>query len=729
LNILDWYFAIVVPKQEILEMLPRFRINFIFGAIGASILLFTIVISVIWISAVLPIKKLTRVANEIRKGALDKRIHIKGSDEVGQLSKSFNEMTAKLKDQLNELKEAEEKYRGIFENAVEGIYQTTPDGRILNANPSMAFILGYDDPKDLLESISDIGKQIYVDHTRREELLRQFQKNNTVLSFEVQLYKKDKSVIWGSLNSRAVRNKSGRLMYIEGILTDITERRRTEEILKKAHDDLETKVIERTAELSIAKNQAEAASRAKSEFMARMSHELRTPLNAIIGYAQILKRQQNLSEKQRERLHTIHSSGEHLLTLINDILDIARIESGRLELLSSPIHFPSFIENIAEVTYSRACAKGLAMNFERGDTIPPFLLADETRLRQILLNLLDNAIKYTEIGHVTLRIKSRDALEPPNPQPLEPRVQLRFEVEDSGIGISTEQFTRIFEPFEQVRKKVHNNEGTGLGLAISHQLVQVMGGDLRVESQVGRGSLFWFEIALPVSVLAEEMVRPSARAVKAYKGPRRKVLVVDDIQSNRDVLVGLLKPVGFEVIEASNGQQAVQLVKETHFDLILMDRRMPVMDGLEAVKQINRLPDRKPLTVIAVSASVSVKDQALSKEMGYDGFLPKPINWPKLAALIEESLKLEWIYEEPIDDDLVETGEEPVAKPAPSTEIEALFDLALRGDMRGILNRAKHIDKMGKEYGPFARTLRSLAERFEEKKILNLVKSYRENHK
>lgn len=725
LNILDWYFAIVVPKQEILEMLPQFRINFIFGAIGASILLFTIVISVIWFSAALPIKKLTNVVNEIRKGNLNKRIHVKGSDEVGQLSKSFSEMTNKLKEQLNELKEAEEKYRGIFENAVEGIYQTTPDGRILNANPSMASILGYDGPGDLVNTIFDIGKQIYVDHTRRDELLRQFENSDTVLTFEVQLHRKDMSVIWASLNSRAIRTKDGRLACIEGILTDITERRQTEEILQKAHHELETKVIERTAELSIAKDQAEAASRAKSEFLASISHELRTPLNAIIGYAQILKKQTNLTKRQRERIHTIHSSGEHLLTLINDILDIARVESGRVELQFAPVHFPTFIENIAPVTYSRAEAKGLLVNFEKPDTMPPFLLADETRLRQILLNLLDNAIKYTEIGHVTLRIKIGDHFEHTNLQPGDTRITLRFEVEDTGIGISSEQFERIFEPFEQVRKKVYNNEGTGLGLAISHQLVRVMGGNLRVESQVGQGSLFWFEIVLPVTELAEDVARPSYRAVQGYKGHRRKVLVVDDISSNRDVLVDLLKPVGFDVVEASNGQEAVQLVKKTHFDLILMDRWMPVMDGLEAMKQINHITERKPVTVIAVSASVLEKDKALSKEMGYDGFLPKPITWSKLTAVIEEYLNLEWIYVDQNNYHLNENREEPNSKPLPASEIEALFDLAMRGDMRGIIDRAKQIEKMGTQYGSFARKLSNLAERFEEKKILALVKAYR----
>jgi PAS domain S-box-containing protein len=725
LDILDWYFAIVVPKQEVLGMLPQFRINFIFGAIGASILLFAIVITTIWISAVLPIKKFTKVADEIQKGNLDKTIHIRGSDEIGQLSNSFSAMTKKIKQQLSELKEAEENYRGIFENAVEGIYQTTPDGRIVNANPSMAFILGYDGPDDLVNSVSDIGKQMYVDKTRRKELLRQFEKNDTVSSFEAQLYRKDMSVIWVSLNARAIRDKEGHLICMEGILTDITERRRTEEMLQKAHDELETKVMARTAELSIAKDEAEAASRAKSEFLASVSHELRTPLNAIIGYAQILKRQKNLSKKQRERLHTIHSSGEHLLTLINDILDIARIESGKVELQPTPVHLPSFIENIAAVTRARAESKGLEVNIERPDSIPPFMLADETRLRQILLNLLDNAIKYTEIGHVTLRVKKLDYHQSANPQPSKPQALLRFEVEDTGIGISSEQFERIFTPFEQVTKKAHITDGTGLGLSISHQFVQLMGGNLNVESQMGLGSLFWFEIVLPVIDLAEGLGEPSGRSVKGYRGDRRKVLVVDDISSNRDVLVAMLKPIGFEVVEAINGQQAVELASKTKFDLILMDRRMPVMDGLQAISHINRMNKNKPVVVIAVSASVSERDQALSKEMGYDGFLPKPVSWKKLSAQLEEHLNIEWRYEEDEDNDRYEEHIALIIKPAPASEIETLLDLAMRGDMRGILNRAEYIDKMGEEYGPFARRLRNLAERFDEKKILTLVKSYR----
>ena len=729
LNILDWYFAIVVPKQKILEMLPQFRRNFILGSISVSIILFTIVISVIWFSAVSPINKLTKVANEIRKGDLNKSIYFKGSDEIGQLSKSFNEMTSQLKGQLSELKEAEEKYRGIFENAVEGIYQTNPEGRIFNANPSMAFILGYDDPNDLTASISDIGIQTYADHSRREDLLRQFEENDIVTSFEVQLYKKDKSIIWVSINSRAIRDNEGRLICMEGFLTDITERRRTEEILKKAHEDLETKVIERTTELSVAKDQAEAASRAKSEFMANMSHELRTPLNAVIGYAQILKGQNNLRQRQKEQLQIIRSSGEHLLTLINDILDIAKIESGKIELQVTPVHLPSFIENLASVTYARAESKNLNVNIEKPAAIPLFLFADETRLRQILINLLGNAIKFTETGQVVLRVTKLDPLESPFPSSLASQVRLRFEVEDTGIGISPEQFEHIFEPFEQVRKKNYQDGGTGLGLAISKRLVQVMGSDLFVESQMGLGSRFWFDLVLPVADLSEIEVLPLDRAIKGYKGPQRCVLVVDDIASNRDILAGMLTPVGFEVAEAANGQQAVQLVKEKYFDLILMDRWMPVMDGIEAVKRINQMTECKSSTIIAVSASVSEQDQALSKKMGYNGFLSKPIVWDRLANMIEKHLKLDWIFIEPETIETLKEQTETVAKPVPALEIEALYDLALRGNMRGIIKRAKTIRSMGVEYGAFASKLRNLAERFEERKLLEFVKAHLGTHK
>jgi len=727
LNILNWYFAIVIPKQEILGMLPRFRLIFIVGVVGASMVLYSIVIFILWISVVSPIKRLTDFVNNIRKGHLDIPVIIKGKDEIGQLSRSFSEMTHKLKERLSELKEAEENYRGIFENAVEGIYQSTPEGRLKSANPSLASILGYDGPTDLITSITNIGEQMYFDSKHREELLRRFEEKDIVSGFEVQMYKKDRSIIWVSLNSRAIRNKDGQLNSIEGMITDITRRKQAGEILQKAHDTLENKVLERTHELLIAKNQAEAANIVKNEFMASMSHELRTPLNAIIGYAQILKKQKNLTPRQRDRLHVVNSSGEHLLTLIDDILDIARIESGKVELQHTTIHLPTFLETISAVTYSRAESKGLVIKFEVQDTLPPFLLADETRLRQILLNLLDNAIKYTKKGHVILRIKGRDSLKPSDFHTPRPKFILYFEVEDTGIGISSEQFNKIFEPFEQVGKKKYEIKGTGLGLAISHKLVELMGGSLRVESKTGKGSRFSFEISLSIIDQPPAGLQTTPLSIKGYKGSIREILIVDDSASNRDILTELLKPIGFKIVEASSGLQAVQLVKEMRYDLILMDRWMPEMDGFEAIEQIQGLTNRQTGPIIAMSASVSEKDQALSKELGYDDFLPKPISWYRLEDIIKKHLRLDWIYKKAVAKDSLNDQPQSLLLSPPASDLNALYDLALRGDMREILNMAKRIDKMGPKYGPFAKGLRNLAERCEEKKILTFLKALKKD--
>ena len=725
LNILNWYFAIAVPKKVILGMLPRFRLNFIVGVVGTFALLYLIVILIIWISVVSPIKKLTNSANEIRKGNLGTPINIKSKDEVGQLSNAFHEMTNKLKEQLQNLKKAEENYRGIFENAVEGIYQSTLNGRLLSANPSLAIILGYNGSSELISNINDIKKQMYVDPRDRDELLRRFESNDTVSGFEVLMYKKNGSIIWTSLNSRAIRDKNGRLIIIEGMITDITERKKAEELLQKAHDALENKVLERTRELLIAKNQAEAANVVKNEFLARMSHELRTPLNAIIGYAQIISKQGNLTPKQKKRLQIVDSSGEHLLTLIDDILDIARIESGRIELQPGPLHLYGFTETIVAVTKSRAENKGLQMKFEVANTLPSFFWADETRLRQILLNLLDNAIKYTTFGHIIMRIKSRDQLKQSDLHAQRSKHSLCFEVEDTGEGISSEKFEKIFEPFEQITQKNHEIKGTGLGLAISHQLVELMGGILQIESKKGRGSRFWFELSLPVIDKPRPVIQNLSPCINGYNGSIRKILVVDDSASNRDILTERLKQIGFEVIEASSGLQAVQFVKKLQFDLILMDRWMPEMDGFKAMEKIQTLEKKKTGPIIAMSASVLEKDKVLSKKLGYDDFLAKPISLSKLENIVTKHLKLDWIYVKTSANNHLKPRPQSMLFAPPASEIDILHDLALKGDMRGLLNMAARIDKMDQRYGPFAAKLQNLAEQFEEREILAFVKEFK----
>jgi CheY-like chemotaxis protein len=449
-----------------------------------------------------------------------------------------------------------------------------------------------------------------------------------------------------------------------------------------------------------------------------MSHELRTPLNAILGYAQILQRR-TLDADVIDNLCTVQQSGEHLLTLINDILDIAKIEAGRMELQPAPIRFSTFMDHIVGIIHSRAVAKGLTFSFEEMSALPAGVQADETRLRQVLLNLLDNAVKFTDEGQVTLRVSAI-----PNTQ--YPISNIRFEVQDTGIGIPPDQLERIFQPFVKARDVSHT-EGTGLGLSISRQLVRLMGGDIHVESQVGRGSTFWFEVALPVTEVAVEVTPPPERVITGYTGPRRTVLVVDDIPSNRAVLVDLLQPLGFDVVEAADGQQAIRLAQEIRPDLILMDRWMPVLDGFEAAQQIRQTPELQEATIIAISASVLIEDQAQSRAAGIDAFLPKPIHWPKLAVLLEEHLGLEWEHEE--REEREEKAEEAVPVPPPGEEMEVLHDLARRGDMRAIQERAAHIETLGEQYVSFARKLHELAKGFEERELMALVVQHMERRR
>jgi CheY-like chemotaxis protein len=363
--------------------------------------------------------------------------------------------------------------------------------------------------------------------------------------------------------------------------------------------------------------------------------------------------------------------------------------------------------------------------------------ADETRLRQILLNLLGNAVKFTDRGQVTFRVTTTDHRPTTNDQRPrhddDPAFVVRrssfvtFEVIDTGIGIAPDQLERIFQPFEQAGELTRRVEGTGLGLAISRQLVQLMGGDLHVESEPGCGSTFWFTVALPVAAAVVPAAPSQERLITGYTGRRRTLLVADDIASNRAVLVGLLKPLGFDVVEAADGQATIAAAQATRPDLILIDRHMPGLNGLEAAQQIRRIPALQDVLLISVSASVSAADQALSREVGYDAFLPKPIHWPRLAALLAEHLDLEWEYTE-AGDATTAAGPAPGSLIAPpGEELAVLYDLARRGDLRAIRQRALGLEQQDETFRPFASHVRQLAERFEGRAILALVNHYREH--
>ncbi len=703
-----------------------------------------------------PIQRLTEAAKRIIDGQLDQQVEIITQDEVGTLAYSFNIMTAQLRELIRSL----EQRLVDLNQAQEALRKSEA---LLNATQQLSKVGGWEFNAETGEifwteetyRIHEIPEDPDIDHIQeslkcyipedRPTIYGAFQRaieKGEAYDLEFPFTTFKGKHLWIRTTAQPVCEK-GKVVHVIGNIMDITELKRAEKELKKHRDHLEELVRQRTAELEIAKEQAEAASHAKSTFLANMSHELRTPLNAILGYAQILQ-QRPLDAEVIDALNTVQRSGEHLLTLITDILDIAKIEAGRIELFPTQIYFPTFLQDIASIIGARARAKNLSFSFEAIDPLPTGVQADETRLRQILLNLLGNAVKFTDKGQVTLRVGNkkyevRSKGEKQQGDPLLPTPRfaslLRFEVADTGPGILPDQLERIFQPFEQVGEVTRRREGTGLGLTVSRQLVELMGGELHVESPLslpsgggnrerGPGSLFWFEVALPAMEVAVEPAQPSERVITGYTGPRCTVLVVDDIASNRAVLVNLLEPLGFEVFEAADGEQAIHLAREIRPNLILMDRWMPVLDGLEAMRQIRQNPELAEVPIIAVSASVSKEDQARSQEVGYDDFLPKPIHWPDLAAMLAEHLDLEWSYSEE-----KEEGIQPSElAPPPQEELAILLDLARRGNIRAIRERVAHIETLGEQYVAFARRLHRLAQDFEEQEILALVEQYMEKN-
>jgi PAS domain S-box-containing protein len=575
--------------------------------------------------------------------------------------------------------------RSLIESNIDALITTDPRGIITDVNKQMEALTGC--TRD--ELIGAPFKGYFTDPDRAEAGIKLVLGESKVTDYELTARARDGKETVVSYNATTFHDRDRKLQGVFAAARDVTERKRYEQSLQQAN-------------------------RAKSVFLANMSHEIRTPMNAILGFSQLMLRDQDLTPRQSQYLGTINRSGEHLLALINDVLEMSKIEAGRTTLNPSTFDLSVLLNDLEMMFRVRTDEKKLSFSVEMIGEVPQCIVTDINKLRQVFINVLGNAVKFTEQGGIGVRVRAdREGAAGP---------RLRVEVEDTGPGISPDDQDKLFRHFEQTKTGQQAGTGTGLGLAISREFVRLMGGDITAHSQVGKGSIF--AVHLPLT-------EGEAQAVQARDNPRHviglrpgqaacRVLIADDIEDNRQLLAQLLTPVGFEVRLATNGAEAVREFEQWHPHLILMDFRMPVMDGHEAIRRIRAMPGGEDTRIIAVTASAMDDNRQELMEVGADDFIGKPFRESELFQKMHAHVGVEYQYavdsKSPEQEGAVDLTSESLAG-WPRDLIDPMREAVITADLDQLLARIhEHEDRDPR----VAHGLCRLAEGFQYQKLLDL---------